>query len=68
MSPSMGSTLPNQQRKSLLDEVGKKAMKNKKQERELLTMTTKIPTLAWQKPKDEKILKKDQFLKIEKAR
>lgn len=43
-------------------------MKGKRQEKELLTLTTKIPTLAWQKQKDDKILKKDQMLKIEKAK
>ena len=30
-----------------------------------MTLKTNIPTLAWQKQKDDKIMKKDQFLKIE---
>ena len=39
------------QRKSLLDEVGKKILKKKgknKQEKEVMKLTTSIPKLAWQ--------------------
>ena len=58
----------NPQRKSLLDGVGRQAIrqaKRNRKEKEVLTLTTNIPTLSWQKQKDTKILKKAQFLKVE---